>query len=199
MQFRVVPADDVDASTPPEFLRLPAISPLPPATLTGPLALLRRCRRHSTTPRRSAARHRGRRPERRRRSLDRTAVGGRRHREPGGRRHRDLRSSTTPPATPTRCTSTRRPSKSSTAKTSSSTRRTGRWRSSLDRVIPPSTVGDGSEGHGHRYPGEVTRVRASSTSPGQYVWHCHIVEHEDNEMMRPYRIGPVQPGQPDES
>jgi FtsP/CotA-like multicopper oxidase with cupredoxin domain len=32
--------------------------------------------------------------------------------------------------------------------------------------------------------------------PGQYVWHCHIVEHEDNEMMRPYRIGPVQPGQP---
>jgi spore coat protein A len=29
------------------------------------------------------------------------------------------------------------------------------------------------------------------------VWHCHIVEHEDNEMMRPYRIGPVQPGQPD--
>jgi hypothetical protein len=20
--------------------------------------------------------------------------------------------------------------------------------------------------------------------------HCHIVEHEDNEMMRPYRIGP---------
>ena len=19
-----------------------------------------------------------------------------------------------------------------------------------------------------------------------YVWHCHIVDHEDNEMMRPY-------------
>jgi FtsP/CotA-like multicopper oxidase with cupredoxin domain len=29
------------------------------------------------------------------------------------------------------------------------------------------------------------------------VWHCHIVEHEDNEMMRPYRIGPLQPGQPE--
>jgi len=28
------------------------------------------------------------------------------------------------------------------------------------------------------------------------VWHCHIVEHEDNEMMRPFRIGPEQPGQP---
>jgi FtsP/CotA-like multicopper oxidase with cupredoxin domain len=28
------------------------------------------------------------------------------------------------------------------------------------------------------------------------VWHCHIVEHEDNEMMRPYRIGPRQEGEP---
>jgi FtsP/CotA-like multicopper oxidase with cupredoxin domain len=46
------------------------------------------------------------------------------------------------------------------------------------------------------YPGQVTRVRAQFNTPGQFVWHCHIVEHEDNEMMRPYRIGPVQPGQP---
>ena len=40
------------------------------------------------------------------------------------------------------------------------------------------------------YPGEVTRIRAKFDVPGQFVWHCHIVEHEDNEMMRPYRIGP---------
>jgi len=46
------------------------------------------------------------------------------------------------------------------------------------------------------YPGQVTRVRAQFSTPGQYVWHCHIVEHEDNEMMRPFRIGPEQPGQP---
>lgn len=46
------------------------------------------------------------------------------------------------------------------------------------------------------YPGEVTRIKAKFDSPGQFVWHCHIVEHEDNEMMRPYRIGPAQPGQP---
>jgi FtsP/CotA-like multicopper oxidase with cupredoxin domain len=39
------------------------------------------------------------------------------------------------------------------------------------------------------YPGEVTRIRAQFNTPGQFVWHCHIVEHEDNEMMRPYRIG----------
>ncbi|MFT3891908.1 MAG: multicopper oxidase [Anaerolineales bacterium] len=46
------------------------------------------------------------------------------------------------------------------------------------------------------YPGEVTRVKAQFLHPGQFVWHCHIVEHEDNEMMRPFRIGPMQPGQP---
>ncbi len=46
------------------------------------------------------------------------------------------------------------------------------------------------------YPGQVTRIRAQFNTPGQFVWHCHIVEHEDNEMMRPYRIGPEQPGQP---
>ena len=48
------------------------------------------------------------------------------------------------------------------------------------------------------YAGYVTRVIArfdlpvgAATSPGQefrYVWHCHVLEHEDNEMMRPYKI-----------
>jgi spore coat protein A len=40
------------------------------------------------------------------------------------------------------------------------------------------------------YPGEVTRVKARFDIEGLYVWHCHIIEHEDNEMMRPYRVGP---------
>lgn len=26
---------------------------------------------------------------------------------------------------------------------------------------------------------------------GRYVWHCHILEHEDNEMMRPYEVIPT--------
>src|SRR3990167_3779374 len=47
------------------------------------------------------------------------------------------------------------------------------------------------------YPGQVTRGRMRFPAAGQFVWHCHIVEHEDNEMMRPLRIGPLQPGQPD--
>jgi Multicopper oxidase len=41
------------------------------------------------------------------------------------------------------------------------------------------------------YPGEITRVKALYDLPGFYVWHCHIVEHEDNEMMRPFHVGPI--------
>ena len=40
------------------------------------------------------------------------------------------------------------------------------------------------------YPNEITRVKALFDRPGLFVWHCHIVEHEDNEMMRPYRVRP---------
>ena len=32
-----------------------------------------------------------------------------------------------------------------------------------------------------------------SASDGAYVWHCHITDHEDNEMMRPYQILPNIP------
>jgi FtsP/CotA-like multicopper oxidase with cupredoxin domain len=39
------------------------------------------------------------------------------------------------------------------------------------------------------YPGEVTRVKAQFAGAGLFVWHCHILEHEDNEMMRPYCVG----------
>jgi spore coat protein A, manganese oxidase len=48
------------------------------------------------------------------------------------------------------------------------------------------------------YAGYVTRVIAKFDLPAgtqvkhgdefRYVWHCHVLEHEDNEMMRPYKI-----------
>lgn len=41
------------------------------------------------------------------------------------------------------------------------------------------------------YPGEITRIKATFDLPGPYVWHCRILEHEDNEMMRPYFIRPM--------
>ena len=42
-------------------------------------------------------------------------------------------------------------------------------------------------------PGEITTVRATFDLEGLYVWHCHIVEHEDNEMMRPYVVSAAAP------
>jgi FtsP/CotA-like multicopper oxidase with cupredoxin domain len=43
------------------------------------------------------------------------------------------------------------------------------------------------------YPGEITTVKAKFDIEGLYVWHCHIVEHEDNEMMRPYVVSSEAP------
>jgi FtsP/CotA-like multicopper oxidase with cupredoxin domain len=62
---------------------------------------------------------------------------------------------------------------------------------------PPESWENGWKDTVIAYPGQVTRLRLRFVNPGQFVWHCHIVEHEDNEMMRPYRIGAVQPGQPE--
>lgn len=40
-------------------------------------------------------------------------------------------------------------------------------------------------------PGEVTSIIARfSPFTGRYVWHCHLLEHEDNQMMRPYLVVP---------
>lgn len=37
-------------------------------------------------------------------------------------------------------------------------------------------------------PGEVTRIAMNFDRLGEYVWHCHILSHEDHEMMRPYEV-----------
>jgi len=55
---------------------------------------------------------------------------------------------------------------------------------------PPERWENGYKDTVIAYPGEITRVKALFDLAGLYVWHCHIVEHEDNEMMRPYRVGP---------
>jgi FtsP/CotA-like multicopper oxidase with cupredoxin domain len=38
-------------------------------------------------------------------------------------------------------------------------------------------------------PGQVTRIKATFDKPGRYVWHCHILSHEDHEMMRVLQVG----------
>jgi spore coat protein A len=37
-------------------------------------------------------------------------------------------------------------------------------------------------------PSEVTRIKARFDIRGRFVWHCHIIDHEDNEMMRPIQV-----------
>ena len=48
-------------------------------------------------------------------------------------------------------------------------------------------------------PAQITRIKAkfdlpagaptpTTDKPAKYVWHCHILEHEDNDMMRPYTV-----------
>jgi FtsP/CotA-like multicopper oxidase with cupredoxin domain len=54
---------------------------------------------------------------------------------------------------------------------------------------PPEAWETGGKDTVIAYPGEITRVQSTFDIPGIYVWHCHIVEHEDNEMMRPYCVG----------
>lgn len=46
------------------------------------------------------------------------------------------------------------------------------------------------------YPGEVTRIIAKFELGGLSAWHCHILSHEDHEMMRPYFIGRPMPENP---
>ncbi len=36
--------------------------------------------------------------------------------------------------------------------------------------------------------GYITRVRAHFDHKGLFVWHCHLFDHEDNSMMRPYQV-----------
>jgi len=80
--------------------------------------------------------------------------------------------------------------------------------------VPPAPAELGWKDTIIMYPGEVTRIRvrfappdapacgASAPAAGVnaypfdptvgpgYVWHCHILDHEDNEMMRPLLIAP---------
>jgi spore coat protein A len=37
-------------------------------------------------------------------------------------------------------------------------------------------------------PKEMVRVAAYYDKPGEYVWHCHILSHEDNDMMRSFVV-----------
>ena len=68
--------------------------------------------------------------------------------------------------------------------------------------IPPAPEEMGYKDTVKAYPGMVTRTRAKFTLPatslldydwktrsyGSWVYHCHILEHEENDMMRPFVV-----------
>jgi len=56
-------------------------------------------------------------------------------------------------------------------------------------AVPPEPHEMGWKDTIRATPGACTRIIVNfSGYPGRYVWHCHILEHEDNEMMRPYEV-----------
>lgn len=192
MQFRVVPATSPDRTTPPEFLALPPIAPLPAETVTRPLALIEEMSQFYDGPAEAL--------------LGTVAFEGS---EGVWTKRLWMEEVTENPEVGTtevwefyNTTGDAHPMhvhelvfevidrqgilvdemNGTVALTGEATPREP-WESGFkDTVVA--------------YPGQVTRVRAQFNTPGQYVWHCHIVEHEDNEMMRPFRIGPPQMGQP---
>lgn len=198
LQFRVVPAVDVDDSTPPRFLQLPAIAPLPPETVTRPLALIEKMGMgHDADGNElegpveallgevvdSVAKERlWMEPV-----TENPAVGATEVWE---------MYNTTGDAHPMHIHEI----------VFAVVNREGLVTNGDGEVVepiqldgnltPPEPWESGFKDTVIAYPGQVTRVKAYFGTPGQFVWHCHIVEHEDNEMMRPYRIGPEQPGQP---
>lgn len=59
-------------------------------------------------------------------------------------------------------------------------------------AIPPGPEEMGWKDTVRADPGMVTRIIARfEGEPGRYVWHCHLLEHEDNEMMRPFQLLPA--------
>src|SRR5262249_14814233 len=66
------------------------------------------------------------------------------------------------------------------------------------RVQPPPNERPAFKDMVKAFPGEVTRIIARFELPAgthvrhgakfRYVLHCHILEHEDNDMMRPYDV-----------
>jgi spore coat protein A len=63
-------------------------------------------------------------------------------------------------------------------------------------MLPPDPTERGFKDTVKANPGQFTTIRAKYdlptgvTAPQTYVYHCHILEHEDNDMMRPFTVIP---------
>jgi len=197
MEFRVGPAIAPDPTTPPQFLTLPAIAPLPAATVTRPLALIEEMSMFFADAPAEALLG---------------TVAGDPNVAPGVWTKRmwmdPVTENPAPGATEVweiyNATADAHPMHIHEVIFEVVNRQDIFVNEATQEVqvvpgslpTPPEPWETGFKDTVTAYPGQVTRVRAQFSTPGQFVWHCHIVSHEDNEMMRPYRIGPIQPGQP---
>ncbi len=193
MQFNVVPALSLDRTTPPEFLQLPVITPLPAPVTTRPLALMEEMSMAWDGP---AA-----------------AMLGTVNAATGTAMHKMWMDPITenPNVGDTEIwefynfTADAHPMHVHEVVFEVVDRQPITFMEDMGHVTdvqlagparPPEAWETGFKDTVIAYPGEVTRIRAQFKNPGQFTWHCHIVEHEDNEMMRPFRIGPADPMAP---
>ena len=185
LQFRVAPALGADLTTPPQFLVLPPIAPLPAETVTRPLALIEMMSEYHDGPS--------------------EAMLGRVDGE-GMPMHQMWEDPVTenPAVGATEVwefynfTADAHPMHVHEVTFEVVNRQALVANEEGETEAPARLAGDprpaepwetGRKDTVTAYPGEVTRIRARFDTPGQFVWHCHIVEHEDHEMMRPFRIG----------
>lgn len=62
----------------------------------------------------------------------------------------------------------------------------GNYKFDINSVTPPLPYEIGPKDTVRTDPGQVTSIIMHfKEHVGDYVWHCHILEHEDNDMMRP--------------
>jgi spore coat protein A len=193
MQFRVVAATSPDTSTPPQFLQLPAITPLPAETFTRPLALLEMMSMDHDGPAEAML------------GTVNPATGMPTHKmwsDPitenpmvGNTEVWEFYNFTAD-AHPMHVHEVTFEVVNRQALVVNEDGETDPPARLVGDPRPPEAWENGLKDTVVAYPGEVTRIRAKFDKPGTFVWHCHIVSHEDNEMMRPYRIGPADPNAP---
>lgn len=59
----------------------------------------------------------------------------------------------------------------------------------LGAPTPPEAGEMGWKDTVRAHPGSITRIAARFEGfAGRYVWHCHVLEHAANEMMRPFEV-----------
>ena len=63
----------------------------------------------------------------------------------------------------------------------------------IQLIGPPISPAPNEQGWKDTYivpPGHLARVKLRFDIPGRFVWHCHILSHEDWDMMRPFEVLP---------